>query len=306
MIRPEAARALRALLGEGVTFDVPLARLTALRIGGPADAVAEPADRDELLRLLRLCAAERLPHAVLGSGFNTLVCDEGVDGVVLRLSRFRSLEQKPEGLLRVEAGVSHATLTSFCMRGGLAGLAFGAGIPGTAGGWTAMNAGVPGREIRDALVEAEVASGDGTRLESLSPRELRPGYREMAGLRAGAVVVSTLLRVTPSTPAAVQAEVDALRVRRARTQPLDLPSCGSGFKNPPGDHAGRLIEATGLKGAECGAAQISTLHANFIVNRGGARAADVLALVERAKSAVREKFGVALETEVRIVGRDAA
>lgn len=301
---PAAARsALEALLGERVAFGVPLARHTALRVGGPADALAQPADRDELLRLLRLCAAHDLPHHVLGSGFNTLVLDGGMEGVVLQLGRFRGLEEKPAGALRVEAGVSHAALTSYCIRQGLAGLEFGAGIPGSMGGWAAMNAGIGVRELKDVLLEAEVASGDGTKLEALDPAALQPCYRGLAGLPHGAVIVSTLLRVTPADPPAVRAEVERLRAHRAATQPLDLPSCGSVFKNPPGDFAGRLIEAAGLKGLRAGEAEISPLHANFIVNHGGARAADVLALIERAQSVVAERFGARLEPEVRVVGR---
>jgi UDP-N-acetylmuramate dehydrogenase len=267
--------------------------------------MAQPAERDELLRLLRLCSAAHVPTRVLGSGFNTIVRDEGLDGVVIRLDRFRALEEKPAGQLRVEAGVSHATLTTFCIRNGLAGLEFGAGIPGTVGGWTAMNAGIAERELKHVLLEAEVASADGARLEALRAEDLRPVYRGLAGLAPGAVIVSTLVRVEAGAPDAIRAEVDRLRARRAATQPLDLPSFGSVFKNPHGDFAGRLIEAAGLKGLRAGAAQISTLHANFIVNHGGARAADVIRLVERAQAEVAAQFGIDLEPEVRVIGRTA-
>jgi UDP-N-acetylmuramate dehydrogenase len=305
MIAADFHRALSSLLEERVAFDVPLARHTALRIGGPADAFAEPAHREELLRLLRLCASAGAPHHVLGSGFNTLVLDGGIEGVVIHLGRFRGLEEKPAGALRIEAGVSHAALVNHCIKHGFAGLEFGAGIPGTVGGWIAMNAGIGVREVKDALVDAEVASADGARLEALAAHELRPHYRGLGGLAPGAVIVSTLLRVTPADPGAVRAEVERQRARRAETQPLDLPSCGSVFKNPAGDFAGRLIEAAGLKGLRVGGAEISALHANFILNRGGARAADVLALIERAQGAVRDRFGVTLEPEVRLVGRTA-
>jgi UDP-N-acetylmuramate dehydrogenase len=305
MIAADFKRALSSLLEERVAFDVPLARHTALRIGGPADAFAEPGGREELLRLLRLCAGACVPHHVLGSGFNTLVLDGGIEGVVIHLGRFRGIEEKPAGALRIEAGVSHAALVNHCIKYGFAGLEFGAGIPGTVGGWIAMNAGIGVREVKDALLEAEVASADGARLDALRADELQPHYRGLGGLASGAVIVSTLLRVTPADPSAVRAEVERQRARRAETQPLDLPSCGSVFKNPPGDFAGRLIEAAGLKGLRAGNAEISTLHANFILNRGGARAADVLALIERARGAVRDRFGVTLEPEVRLVGRTA-
>jgi UDP-N-acetylmuramate dehydrogenase len=205
--------------------------------------------------------------------------------------------------VRAEAGVSHARVTRFCVERGLAGLEFGAGIPGTVGGWTAMNAGIGQRELKDAVLEIEVMSPTGSFIRHLSRETLRFTYRALRGLAPGSVILSTLLGVTPSTAEAVRAVIEPQLERRAVTQPLDVPSCGSVFKNPPGDFAGRLIEAAGLKGLRVGGAEISTLHANFIVNRGGAKAADVLALIERTRAAVREVSGITLEPEVRIVGR---
>jgi UDP-N-acetylmuramate dehydrogenase len=296
---------LEELLGDRVRFDVPLARHTSLRVGGPADALAAPAARAELAGLLALVRAARLPHRFLGKGFNTLVRDEGVDGVVIQLSRFRRLEERPGGLLRAEAGVSHSQLTRMCVERGLSGLEFGAGIPGTVGGWLAMNAGIGVREAKDVVREVEVLSPSGARFTHLGRDALQFRYRALRGLAPGSAIVSTLLAVTPAEPAAVRAEVERLLTRRAATQPLDVPSCGSVFKNPPHDFAGRLIEAAGLKGERVGGAEISTVHANFIVNRGGARAADVIALIERARQRVYETSGIHLEPEVRIVGRCA-
>jgi len=303
MIARPARRALEDALEDRIRFGVPLSKLTSLRLGGPAEALATPADRAELARLLSLCALHRIPHWVLGKGFNTLALDGGADGVAIQLSRFRRLEERPGGALRAEAGVSHGRLTRFCVERGLAGLEFGAGIPGTVGGWTAMNAGIGQREVKDAVLEIEVMSPTGTWVRHLSRESVRFTYRALRGLAPGSVVVSTLFGVTPSTPEAVRAVIDPQMVRRSATQPLELPSCGSVFKNPPGDFAGRLIEAAGLKGLRVGGAEISTVHANFIVNRGGARAVDVLALIDRARTAVREATGLTLETEVRIVGR---
>jgi len=305
MITRAARSALEEALDDRIRFGVPLAKHTALRIGGPADALATPADRAELARLLALCAVHRVPHWVLGAGFNTLVLDGGADGVAIQLSRFRRLEERPGSALRAEAGVSHARLTRFCVERGLAGLEFGAGIPGTVGGWTAMNAGIGQREVKDAVLEIEVMSPTGAWVRHLSRDTLRFAYRALRGLAPGSVIVSTLFGVTPSRPEAVRAVIDPQLARRAATQPLDVPSCGSVFKNPPGDFAGRMIEAAGLKGLRVGGAEISTVHANFIVNRGEARAADVLALIERARAAVRQATGRTLELEVRIVGRKA-
>lgn len=305
MIGAELRRALEERLGERVRFDVPLSRLTSLRVGGPVDAVAAPADRPELLSLLRLLARAGVRHHLVGGGFNTVAPDAGVAGVVIRLSRFRRLEERPDGALRVEAGVSHSQLTRFCTERGLAGLEFGAGIPGSVGGWIAMNAGVPERDVADALLELEVASPAGRRLSRLRREALHFSYRSLRGLAAGSVVVSGLFAVAPSTPDAVRAAVEAGLARRSATQPLNVPSCGSVFKNPPGDFAGRLIEAAGLKGHRVGGAQISPVHANFIANTGGATADDVLELIRVAQARVHEHSGARLEREVRIVGEAA-
>jgi UDP-N-acetylmuramate dehydrogenase len=303
MIGPVARAALERRLGERVRFEAPMSRHTSLRIGGPADALATPADRDELRDLLRLCAEHDLPHVLLGAGFNVLVRDTGLDGVVICLKKLRGLEARPGPTVYAEAGVSHASITRFCIDRGLAGLEFGAGIPGTIGGWIAMNAGIGVREQKDVVREIEILLGDGSASRRVPRSDLDFRYRELASLPAGAVVVAALFDVTPSTPDAVKAEVDRLLARRQATQPLDVPSCGSVFRNPDGDFAGRLIEAAGLSGERIGGAQISPVHANFIANLGGATAADVLALIERARERVRAASGIELETEVKIMGR---
>jgi UDP-N-acetylmuramate dehydrogenase len=296
---------LEELLGDRVRFDAPLARHTSLRVGGPADALAVPASRSELAALLQLARECHVPHRFLGKGFNTLVLDEGLDGIVIQLSRFRRLEERPGGLLRAEAGVSHSQLTRLCAEHGLSGLEFGAGIPGTMGGWLAMNAGIGVREAKDVVREVEVMSPCGRRITHVGRDALHFRYRALRGLAPGSAILSALLAVVPADPAQVRAEVARLLARRAATQPLDLPSCGSVFKNPPRDFAGRLIEAAGLKGERVGGAEISTVHANFIVNRGGATAADVLALIARARERVLASSGIRLEPEVRILRRCA-
>jgi UDP-N-acetylmuramate dehydrogenase len=173
------------------------------------------------------------------------------------------------------------------------------------GGWIAMNAGIPGREMVDVVREVEVVSPAGRRRSHVPDRSLRFGYRKLRGLAPGSVVVSALLAIQLAQPAAVRAEIDALLARRQVTQPINVPSCGSVFRNPPGDHAGRLIEASGLKGCRVGGAQISPVHANFIANTDGASAADVLSLIERARAEVLRQHGVRLELEVKVVGRIA-
>jgi len=304
MIAPHVRDALRAALGKAVRFDVPTSRMTSLRVGGPADAVALPEDRASLRALLRLCARHDVPHHVIGRGFNTIVRDEGVDGVLIQLSKLKGLGERPGGGLRVEAGVSHTTLTRFCRQHGLAGLEFGAGIPGSVGGWVAMNAGVPEREAKDVVRELEVLSPTGRHHHHIARPRLSYRYRALRGLAKGSVVVSALLGISPAKKSEVKAEVERHLAKRAGSQPLDLPSCGSVFKNPPNGYAGRLIEAAGLKGARRGDAQISTVHANFIVNHGNATAADVLGLIGQVRATVRLRTGILLEPEVRIWGRD--
>jgi UDP-N-acetylmuramate dehydrogenase len=297
--------ALERALGDAVEFDVPMARHTSLRIGGPADAVATPASRDDLATLLDLCEQHQLPTLSIGAGFNLLVSDAGIDGVVIRLSRFRRLEQRSRTAVFAEAGVTHASLTRFCVERGLSGLEFGAGIPGVVGGWVTMNAGIGTREVVDVALEVEIVGPGREPARILTRDELDFSYRSFRNLPLGAVVVSVLFEVTPAEPDDVRSEVDRLLAQRARTQPLNIPSCGSVFKNPQGDFAGRLIEAAGLKGEREGGARISPLHANFIANTGGATAADVQRLMERAREAVEKSSGVRLEPEVRIVGRTA-
>ncbi|MDH3210874.1 MAG: UDP-N-acetylmuramate dehydrogenase [Myxococcales bacterium] len=303
MIARATREALEEALGDAVRFDVPMSRYTSLRVGGPADALATPSSRADLARLLAVCMTHRLRHAILGAGFNTLALDHRIEGVVIQMGGLRRLEERPGGLLRAEAGVSHAQLTNFCCRRGLAGLEFGAGIPGSVGGWLAMNAGIPGREMKDVVHEVEVMSPTGRRVSHLRREALRFVYRALRGLAPGSVLLSTLLEVEVAQPAAVRAEVKRLLAKRAGTQPLDVPTCGSVFKNPPGDFAGRLIDAAGLKGRRIGGAQISPLHANFISNLGGATAADILALMEEARAAVKAATQTRLETEVRLLGR---
>lgn len=304
MIGNEARGMLAEKFSDRIRFDVPMSRHTSLRVGGRADAVASPTDIAELETLLQSCARFRIPHTVMGNGFNTLVRDGGVEGLVILTRKLRRLEERGGAMILAEAGVSHASLTKFCIRLGLAGLEFGAGIPGTVGGWIAMNAGIGTRETKDVVREIEVVSPTGRKRSHLGQSALRFSYRALHGLAPGSVIVSALLAVELAEPADVKAAVDRLLATRSQSQPLDVPSCGSVFKNPSGDHAGRLIEAAGLKGYQEGAAQISEVHANFIANNGGASAADVLALIAHVQREVEAMSGIRLETEVRILGRD--
>ncbi|MCZ7620212.1 MAG: UDP-N-acetylmuramate dehydrogenase [Myxococcota bacterium] len=306
MIAPAARAAIATLLGPRIAFDAPLARHTSLGVGGPADALALPQDLEELAALVALAAEHGVPLHVLGGGFNTLVLDGGVDGIVVRTQRLRALTLEADAVtLRAEAGVSHSQVVRLCAEQGLSGLEFGAGVPGTVGGWITMNAGVPDAETGAVVREVEIA-GPGAERCVRSRAEMDFGYRTARGLAAGAVVLAARFTLRSGDRARVRAEIDRHLAHRRTTQPVDQPSFGSVFKNPPGAHAGALIERAGLKGLQVGGAQISPRHANFIVNRGGATAADVLALIARAQAVVSAATGIVLEPEVRIVGRPAA
>ena len=293
--RDELASRLR---GE-VTRDAPLAPRTSIRIGGPADLLVKPADPDDLAELLRGCRALGVPLLVLGGGANLLVADEGVRGVVLKLPPDLGAESVDGERLVLSAGAPSARLPARAQALGLVGCEFNAGIPGTLGGATAMNAGTRLGEMKDLLSRVELATADGAGW--VEARALGFAYRTCR-LPPGGVVTRIELRLRRGDVAASQAAMQADRDHRRRTQPLTQPTFGSTFRNPPGDHAGRLVEAVGLKGHRVGGAAWSEVHANFIVNLGGARAADVLALIRLARTRVRERFDIDLEPEVRLAG----
>ena len=298
-------KALTDLLGGAVRFAEPLARHTSLRVGGPADVLVRPPDLGSARELLSLCRSAGLPVVSLGRGFNTLALDEGTAGVVVQLSDWRKIECLDSALVRAEAGVTHTSLTRYCAQQGLSGLEFGVGIPGTVGGWIAMNAGIPAREMRDVVQSVEILDMHSGETRSLIGDALRWSYRRLE-LPANALILAATFQLTEADRDAVAAEMHSHLEKRRETQPVNEPSCGSVFKNPPGERAGQLIDAAGLKGSQAGAARISETHANFIVTREGARASDVLELIARARRAVAERFAIELETEVVIRGRGAA
>jgi UDP-N-acetylmuramate dehydrogenase len=281
----------------------PLARYTSWRVGGPARRCYEPADVDDLAAFLASLPAGE-PVFWLGLGSNVLIRDGGIPGtVILTRGLLGRIEPTHEGLVRVEAGVPCAKVARFATRHGLAGAEFLAGIPGTMGGALAMNAGAFGGETWGLVARVESIDRAGRRRERPAS-DYRPGYREVRG-PSGEWFVAAHLRLAAGDGGAAAERVRSLLRRRAETQPLGQPSCGSVFRNPPGDFAGRLVEACGLKGAKVGGACVSEKHANFIVNTGGASAADVETLIERVRVAVERTHGVRLETEVKVVGLPA-
>jgi UDP-N-acetylmuramate dehydrogenase len=294
--RAEIARRVR---GE-CRPDEPLAPRTSIRVGGPADLLVRPADPADLATLLAAAAELGVPLAVLGGGANTLVADAGVRGVVVRLPGDFGEERDDGDRLLLSAGAPIGRLAARGHALGLVGAEFSAGIPGTLGGATAMNAGTRLGEMKQLLTRVELATADG--LGFLPAAALRLAYRHCE-LPAGAVVTRVELQLHAGDVAASRAAMEADLAQRRRTQPLHQPSFGSTFWNPPGRFAGQLIEAVGLKGHRLGGAMFSEIHANFIVNLGAATARDVLGLVRLARARVEERFGVRLETEVRRLGQ---
>jgi UDP-N-acetylmuramate dehydrogenase len=279
--------------------DAALASRTTIRVGGPADLLVRPAGPDALAELLRATRELGVPLAILGGGANTLVADAGVRGVVLRLPP--DLVPEDGGGTRLVLGAGQPT-SRLWIRGhalGLVGMEFVAGIPGTLGGAVAMNAGTTIGEMKDLVSRVELATADGVGF--VPARELGFAYRTCR-LPPGAVVTRVELVLREGDVAESERLMQADRERRRRTQPLDRPTFGSTFRNPPGDFAGRLIEAVGLKGHRVGHATWSDVHANFVSNLGGATARDVLALLNLARSRVKEAFGIVLEAEVRLLG----
>lgn len=281
----------------------PLARHTSWRAGGPADVFYVPADRDDLVNFLR-GLAPGTPLTWLGLGSNLLVRDGGVRGAVLcthgALSGIRRL---PPCEIYAEAGVPGAKIARFAAGNNLADAEFFAGIPGTLGGALAMNAGAFGSETWQFIASVETVDRAGT-VRTRRPADYRIGYRHVQGPESEWFLAARL-RFSPGDGARSRQAIRELLLKRARTQPLQVANAGSVFRNPPGDHAGRLIETAGLKGLRIGGAQVSERHANFIVNTGRASARDIETLIERVRVEVERRHGVRLEPEVHVIGEPA-
>ena len=282
-----------------VEREVSMQKHTSFRIGGPARRMAFPETTEQLVCTAELACQCGIRPFILGKGTNLLICDEGLDTLVIKTESMNSIRQIDEVTLEADAGVSLARFAVFAQQAGLAGLEFAHGIPGSLGGAVYMNAGAYGGEMKDVLVEITALCDDGVR--KLTVEEADLSYRHSYFADSGAVVLSATVRLTKDDPAEIRARMDELMARRKKTQPLEYPSAGSTFKRPVGHFAGGLIEQTGLKGLTVGGAQVSEKHAGFLINIGGATAADVMELVAQVQDRVLEATGVQLEPEVRII-----
>ncbi|MDR1806243.1 MAG: UDP-N-acetylmuramate dehydrogenase [Clostridium sp.] len=277
-----------------------LSEYTSFKIGGPAELMLFPKSEGELRLALSLCRESGMPVFFLGNGSNLLAPDEGYRGAVIATAGLLGMRREGERLW-CAAGERLKALCEFAAESSLTGLEFAYGIPGSAGGAAFMNAGAYGGEMKDVLTACSYITRDGEPGE-LRGEELELGYRHSAFAENGGFIVELELKLTVGDKAEIRERMNDFMRRRRDKQPLEYPSAGSVFKRPQGDFAGRLIDVCGLRGFAIGGAQVSEKHCGFIVNRGGATCAEVLALVEHIRKTVLEREGVELEPEVRVMG----
>lgn len=290
-------------IGCGVTQHAPMSAATTFKVGGPADLLIDLPSAEAAVQVLRTCREEGIPYLFIGNGSNLVFGDKGFRGAVLRLMEEEPVLQPElgEGMLYAPAGMQLKKLCQFVRDHSLSGLEFAFGIPGTVGGAVYMNAGAYGGEMADVVQLVHCIAPDGER-GFLPAAELAFGYRHTALMERDLVVIGVTLKLTPGDYDTIAATMKDLMGRRREKQPLEYPSAGSFFKRPEGYFAGKLIQDAGLKGFTVGGAQVSEKHSGFVINRGGATAADLVALRNHVQDKVFAEFGVHLEPEVRFVG----
>ena len=290
---------------DNVRLHESMAEHTSFRIGGPADYYVTPQDPESLAQGIALCAEENVPYYIVGNGTNLLIADRGFRGVIFQILRtMDSITCREEDgvlLLFAQAGALLSRAARTVAEKGYAGFEFAAGIPGTIGGAVMMNAGAYGGEIGDHLLYVDVLDEKGQTLRLTLP-ELAFGYRRSIVMDKGYIVLDVCMSFEKGDPDAVMQRVEELSGKRKSSQPLDYPSAGSTFKRPEGYFAGKLIQDCGLKGLTVGGAQVSEKHAGFVINIGGATAADVRELIRQGQERVKDQFGVLLEPEIRMIG----
>lgn len=286
---------------DNVRLHEPMKKHTTFRIGGPTDYYLCPHSTEELQKILQICRENKLEFFILGNGSNLLVSDKGYRGVVIQLWKNFSDIETEDNTITVKAGTLLSKVAAEALEESLTGMEFASGIPGTMGGAVMMNAGAYGGEMKDIIREVTVLTREGELL-TLSKEEMNFGYRTSVVKEKGYVVISAVLQLRKGDREEIRKVMDELKERRVTKQPLDMPSAGSTFKRPEGYFAGKLIMDAGLRGFSVGGAQISEKHCGFVVNKGDATAADVLGLIGEVQKRVQEKFGVALEPEVKFLG----
>lgn len=287
---------------ENVTVNKPLKSHTYTQLGGNADYFVTPTTYEQVQRVVRYANKETIPFMLLGNGSNLIIRDGGIRGIVMYLGKLNNISIDEEKVV-AQSGALIIDVSRQALAHHLTGLEFACGIPGSVGGALFMNAGAYGGEVKDVLEEALVITREGD-LKTVLANELDLSYRTSNIPENGYIVLEATFALAPGDEAEIKAVMDDLTCKRESKQPLEYPTCGSVFKRPPGHFAGKLIQDSGLQGVEIGGAQVSLKHAGFIINKNNATANEYIALIKHAQKVVKDKFGVTLEREVRIIGED--
>jgi len=303
MLTQETVSRIKSEIKGQVRFDEPMSLHTSFHIGGPADVLVVPANREDLRKVLCIAQEEKVPLTVIGNGSNLLVRDKGIRGIVLKLGNALKNWEQDGNIFIFDSGVSLAQCCRIIGDAGYTGMEFAVGIPGSLGGAVYMNAGAYDGEMKDAVVSVEVMTRSGE-IKTLDREKLQFAYRHSALQASDVIVLEVKLHVRAGDKAAIQAKMDDFSQRRVSKQPLDMPSAGSTFKRPEGRFVGQMVEESGLKGFRIGGAEVSVKHAGFIVNADHATAKDVLQLIEHIEKIILENYNVSLVPEVLVLGEE--
>ncbi len=286
---------------ERIRTQEPMKMHTTFRVGGPADYFVMPETPEEVQQVIGLCREEKMPYYVIGNGSNLLVSDEGYRGVILQIYRTMSRIEAEGTRIRAQAGALLSAIAAKAYENSLTGFEFAAGIPGTIGGASVMNAGAYGGEMKDVIRSVTALDQEG-QIRKIDRENLKMGYRTSIIAKEGYITLEAEIELSDGNPEEIKALMDDLRTRRVTKQPLEYPSAGSTFKRPEGYFAGKLIQDTGLAGFQVGGAQVSEKHCGFVINKDNATASDINYLMKQVSEKVKEKFGVTLEPEVKRLG----
>lgn len=282
--------------------DEPLSKYTFTKTGGKADILIFPETYEEVQKTVRFASLNGVPYTILGNGSNLIIKDGGIRGIVLILTKLAKISHTGNDIT-AQCGAAIIDVSRYALKQNLTGLEFACGIPGSVGGALYMNAGAYGGEVKDVLKSALVLTKTG-KMKRLEKSDLSFQYRKSSIAENGEIALEGTFSLKPGDAQEIKAKMDELTYLRESKQPLEYPSCGSVFKRPPGYFAGKLIQDSGLQGKRIGGVEVSTKHAGFMVNVGGGTATDYINLIKFVQKTVKEKFGVDLETEVKIIGED--
>lgn len=285
-----------------IKYNEPMKNHTSFKVGGPCYILLTPESYDDAVKILKLCKKYNEKYFVMGNGTNLIVKDGGFDGVIIKLTKIKNIEVDGKNII-ADSGALLSCVSKEALKHNLKGMEFASGIPGTVGGAVAMNAGAYGPEIKDIIVSADVSDSDGN-IFTMNKDELDLSYRMSAVQKRNCTVLRATFQLEEGIFETIKNRMNELNKRRADKQPLEYPSAGSTFKRPDGYFAAKLIEDAGLKGLSVGGAAVSTKHSGFIINYNNATASDILNLISEVEKRINEKYGVQLEPEVKIIGRE--